>query len=336
MNTIKHYQASQVFPVDADLIEVGRRVLESNMKLNKNENLLIVADPTMEAVEAAIWFEAGKTITNQTTMLVFSGMTENAQEPPDQVAKALAQADVALLHTTYSLSHTKTRKKACATGTRIATLPGVSLEIIKRTLAIDYHPVAHLSEKLAIVLADANHVHMTSPGGTNLKLSITDRPVIADSGFCHQPGSFGNLPAGETFVAPVEGSANGLWVVDGSFAGLNLDKPIHITVKAGLATKISGGKAAQQLERLLGQVGPEAHNIAELGFGTNPQADPKGKLIEAEKALGTVHLALGNNAGFGGTVATPFHSDGVILNPTVFVDGKKILQDGKYTRLVAQ
>jgi leucyl aminopeptidase (aminopeptidase T) len=161
-------------------------------------------------------------------------------------------------------------------------------------------------------------------------MSIAGMKSEADGGILTKPGSFGNLPAGETMLAPVEGTTNGIFIVEGAFASIPTDKPINVTVNDGMATSISGGKAAVELDTTVNRIGDKARNIAELGIGTNPKADPNGSVLEAEKAYGTVHIALGNNMSYGGTVNVPFHSDGIILSPTLTIDNQVILKNGEF------
>ena len=68
-----------------------------------------------------------------------------------------------------------------------------------------------------------------------------------------------------------------------------------------------------------------------MGVGTNPFArlSPESAL-EAEKVLGTVHVALGNDATIGGNVSVAYHSDGVLLRPTMFLAGEEIIREGKF------
>jgi len=147
--------------------------------------------------------------------------------------------------------------------------------------------------------------------------------------YLQKKGTFGNLPTGEIFVAPVEGAANGVFVVDSSFAGIGkLKSPINIFVENGYAVNITGDKS-ELLDELLDQVGKEARNIAELGIGTNEKAQITGNILEDEKVMGTCHIALGNNSGFGGKVDVQLHMDGIIKKPTIFVDNAKIIDDGK-------
>ena len=175
------------------------------------------------------------------------------------------------------------------------------------------------------------HVRVTAPAGTDIEFDITGRTAISSKALYHKKGESGNLPTGETFNAPLEGSTNGVFVVDGSFAGLGLigNVNIKVEVKDGYAVKITGGSAAKKLNAMLDKVGKEARNIAEFGIGTNDSAKLSGILLEDEKVMGTVHLALGNNITMGGSVNVPLHVDGVIKKPTVWLDGKYLMKSGK-------
>ena len=129
---------------------------------------------------------------------------------------------------------------------------------------------------------------------------------------------------------PVE-SSNGIFIVDGSMAGLGLIKNVNITIKVkdGYATEIKGGILAKKLSKQLDEVGRDARNIAEFGIGTNDSAKLSGVLLEDEKVMGTVHIALGNNVSMGGSVNVPIHLDGVIKKPTVYLDGQILMKNGK-------
>jgi hypothetical protein len=53
-----------------------------------------------------------------------------------------------------------------------------------------------------------------------------------------------------------------------------------------------------------------------------------GGLLEDEKVMGTIHVAIGDNASMGGTVKVPVHLDGVVRNPSVWLDGVAWMEDG--------
>ena len=119
--------------------------------------------------------------------------------------------------------------------------------------------------------------------------------------------------------------------MDASLGGIGkLEEPIKVYVEKGYVIKIEGGRA-KEFENLLDSAGKEARNIAELGIGTNEKARVTGNILEDEKVIGTCHIALGNNAGFGGKVNVQLHLDGIIRNPTIFIDNKKIMNNGKFS-----
>lgn len=311
-------------------LKVGMNVFKNNLKLKPSESILIVTDSGKEKIEAAIFFESAKKITQKVKLISFSGMTENAQEPPKAVAREMKQANTSLLVTTYSLSHTQARKKACQAGTRIISLPGATQEMILRTLSVNYSLLSKLCYKLEKLMSQGAKITVTAPGGTNLRLSIKNRAALSDAGNFSQPGSMGNLPAGETFIAPVENKTNGVVVFDGAFADIELDKPIVINIKSGKAVGITGGKAAKELKSLMKKAGEKAKIVCEFGIGTNKTTKLIPEVLEAEKVYGTCHLAFGNNATFGGKNSVQFHSDGIIKKPTIIIDGKIILKAGKF------
>ena len=164
--------------------------------------------------------------------------------------------------------------------------------------------------------------------GTDAEFFIKGRRWISDDGIYTKKGTFGNLPAGEVFIAPVEGRTSGMLVVDASVGGSGkTDKNIMIEIKRGFLENIKGGKIASQFEKSLKN--KRYKNVAELGIGTNYKAKITGNVLEDEKVLGTCHIAFGNNKHFGGKVDVPFHVDFVIRNPTIYSDGILIMKDGK-------
>ena len=115
-------------------------------------------------------------------------------------------------------------------------------------------------------------------------------------------------------------------------AGLGVlkDAFIKIKVENGYATAITGGPEAEELVKLIEPYGKPGRNIAEFGIGTNYKAHISGSILEDEKIIGTVHIALGDNLSMGGNVNVPSHLDGIIKNPTFEIDGKVIMKNGEF------
>ena len=312
------------------LRESAEIALRDCMALKANETLLVLTDDKTTEIGTTL-FEVGKNLAGDSVLLVMPEREVNGQEPPDAIAELMTKYDVVICPTAKSLTHTDARRNACKAGARVGTMPGITNEVMIRTLKADYHGIAERTYQLSKILDEANEVHITTAKGTDIVIPIKGIKAISSTGLVTEKGSFGNLPSGESYLMPAEGQTNGVFVVDGSFAGVGKikDMPITLTAENGFATKIEGGKEAEKLIELLEPLGKKAYNIAELGIGTNDQAIVTGEILEDEKVMGTIHIALGNNLSMGGTCNVGIHLDGVILEPTVRVDGNLIMENGK-------
>jgi len=305
-------------------------VLDTCMKLKPAEKVLIVTDKKMEPI-SNLFAKKLEERKHKYKMLKMKPTAMDGEEPPRDVAEEMKKHDVELLITSRSLTHTRARKEASKKGARIATMPNIAMETFERAIDVDYVAMKRLTLKFIGLINKGSSMRATTEKGTDIQFSIENRDGHGSHpGLYHEKGKYGNLPDGEAFVAPVEGTANGAYVVDASIGGIGVvDKPVRITVKDGYATKIEGEKSALQYNALLGKAGKEARNIAEFGIGTNEKAVICGNLLEDEKVMGTAHIALGNNTGFGGKVDVPLHIDGVFLKPTIWIDEKKVMEHGK-------
>ncbi len=299
------------------------------MGAKKNEKILIITDELKKEIGYSLYVNAQR-LGHQALYVEMKSGKINGEEPPPQVAELMQKFDVVFCPTAKSLTHTDARRKASSMGVRIATFPGITKDVMIRGMNADYKKIAKLSVKLKKILESGSDIKVTAPAGTDISFNIKGRTAIASKGLFHKKGESGNLPTGETFLAPVEGTANGVFVVDGSMAGFGLIKNANLTieVKDGFATKIYGGPIAKKLIAMLDKVGKGARNIAEFGIGTNDSAKLSGILLEDEKVMGTIHIALGNNITMGGTFNVPIHLDGVVKKPTVWMDGKLLIKEG--------
>ncbi|MDW7673288.1 MAG: aminopeptidase [Bacillota bacterium] len=312
----------------AQLQNAARVALEECMATKKEESVLLVIDePMIELGE--IFYEEGRRLGFEIMLVKMIARENHGCEPPRSIASAMANADVVFCITSKSLSHTNARRGACQKGTRVASMPALTEEMMQRTLAADYTKIAKVSNKIAKVLTDGQKVTITSPHGTNLKMEIVTRLGQPDTGLLHQAGDFGNLPAGEAYIAPLEGTTTGKLVIDGAMSGIGiLQEPLVMEVEQGQVVSVAG-KDSSKLEAIFAKYGDKARNIAELGIGTNHEAKLTGIILEDEKVLGTIHIALGDNSTFGGNVEVASHLDGIITSPSVVIDGKAIMEDGK-------
>ena len=316
--------------MEEQLFAAARIAINDCMNVKPGENVLVVTDTPLAPIGRAL-LQAAAEAGAEAVYMEMAPRKNDGAEPPEPVAEAMLLADVILAATSRSLSHTTARKEASRAGARIASLPGITVDMMQRTLSADYTAIAEVSKRFAGALTAGKEAVLTTPAGTRLVMSLDGREGEPDTGINHLPGSFSNLPAGEAYIAPLEETTEGMLVIDGAMSGVGVvTTPIRMTVEKGYVIKIEGGEEARKLDELLAAYGRQAYNIAELGIGTNDKARLTGKVLEDEKVKGTVHVALGNNTGFGGIVDVPVHLDGIMTRPTLAIDGKVIIEDGKH------
>ena len=194
-------------------------------------------------------------------------------------------------------------------------------------MTADYGAVLALTETVTDLLSRAHTARLEKDGHV-LTLDLTGRPGIASPGVYRLRGQSGNLPSGEAYIAPLENGSNGTMCIDGSMVGVGLlTEPLVVTVENGRLVSIEG-REAQRLEILLRN--ERNATLCELGIGTNHAARLTGVILEDEKAFHTVHIAFGTNTGFGGANKADCHIDGVIRNPTLYLDDRLILDRGVF------
>lgn len=326
-----------------------------NMGVKEGEKILVVADfPTADewrlkdsgklidalkrALLAKIVYEiAAENFPKcKVEFFAYPSVGKHGTYPGGEVEEKMKAADVVIAITTYSLTHTDARVNACKAGARVASMPMFLAEMFYQggPMAADYREIEKETVKIASLMTEANEARVTSPKGTDITLSLKGRSGTVDAGIFTEKGSFGNLPSGEAFCAPVEGTANGKIIVEQNWHP-DLKEDMTLVFKDGYMTEIIGGGAVSDYLRGLldfsKNVEPfiSRRNLAELGVGTNPYAKRPDNVLEAEKIKGTVHFAIGDNSHIGGNVSSDIHLDFVIPKPTLILDGKTIMQDGK-------
>ena len=219
----------------------------------------------------------------------------------------------------YSTSHTRFRDLLTSVaGARYASMPLFEGDMLWGSMEADWAEVEKRCDAIARAILGSETARVTTPAGTDITFSIEGRPPRKDTGMLRTPGSFSNLPAGEVYMAPVEGTAEGVLVLEWA-PNRKLASPLKVYVKEGRAAGISGDEPfALELEESLSRY-PDNRNLAELGIGTNDKATRADNILESEKILGTVHMAFGDNSSMGGKVSTPFHQDFVFFSPTLTV-----------------
>ena len=300
--------------------------IETCLNVKKGERVLILTDVSKAAIAESL-FQAAQDVGANAILMKIPDVAKDGQEPPAPVGKLMKDMDVIVITTEMSMSHTGARRRASKAGTRIATMPGITEHMLNEGgMTADFKDILKTTRRVARKLRKGSKLVIKTELGTDLQMDIKGRSwVTEDTGICHKKGDFTNLPAGEMFIAPLEGSANGVIMVDGSFNDPLLN-PVKVNVKDGYATRIVG---AHDVVKELNKGGKTGRNIGKIGIGLNPEAKIIGKILEDTKVLGTVNIGFGDNYMFGGRVKSSVHIVGLIKNPTVVIDNVIIMKEGE-------
>jgi leucyl aminopeptidase (aminopeptidase T) len=230
------------------------------------------------------------------------------------VAGKDAVAEVVVAMANNSTSHTRFRSLVNAAGGRFASLPNFDPEMFFTSMKVDWQLLAQRTARLADEVNRAVEISVQCPNGTTMRFHKAGRVAAGDNGLLTAPGSFGNLPAGEVYLAPLEGTSEGVMVIEYA-PTRKLESPLELVVQGGNVVEIRGVEPYRaKLEQKFAE-SARNRNVAELGIGTNDRATRPDNILEAEKILGTIHIALGDNTGFGGVVSTPFHGTMYFTSP---------------------
>lgn len=298
-------------------------IVKQCLDVQNDEHVLVLNDSNekdlIDALLEVLEEEAGLALLKE-----YEEPENHGDEPPEDVTQAMKDADVVIAPTMKSLSHTDARRKACANDTRVATLPTIGKEIWNGALQSDYERVSEICDKVFGKLEDTDTVRIETPSGTEIEVDIEIDTFHKSTGLIHDPGDFGNLPDGEVDGAAL--NANGTLVVD-NFPVSGEGAEIEIKDNEVVAYR---GDEGTDLEEGLNDIDC-VKNVAEFGFGTNPDATLIGNILQDEKVLGTVHIALGDNSSYlddSRAVECEVHWDVVCEDPTVWFDDEKVLDSG--------
>lgn len=310
-----------------ETIQAAKTVLSSCMAVKPDEKLLLLTDDGKLALAEA-FFSAGKEL--GLTPVLLSIPVQQGGEMPSLAATALLEADVALLITSGSFTHTKGRAAASKKGVRIASMPTITEEIVNKTLNTDFDEVERISSSLTEKLTACSKIRVTTELGTDLTLYCDGRTGLADTGKLTFSGAFGNLPAGEAMIAPIETKGDGVLVVDGVVVGLGiLGSPLTLAFENGRITSVTGEKA-EEFKAFVSKFEDTANNVAEFGIGTNKNCHIMGNPLVDEKIFGTIHIACGNNLFMGGSQGGNMHYDMIVTKPTVYLDDVCVIKAGEH------
>ena len=308
------------------LYAASDRAVNQALRLRPGEKFLLVTDRQKMEIAEALAFYAKKAGAETTTYL----MTETLRpitEPTRQFKELIRGASATVYLLEGRFPEKPFRGFMVSEGGkhgRICMMPGLTRDMMERLVAIDFSEMARFTKKVMRAIKDADDVVVENAAGTRIAFSVKGRAWSEDIGDISKKGKHGNLPAGECYTAPVEETFTGKIVI-----GLIDDKLGHgtMTFKAGRLVDFEGAGIAEVI-KIVGK-DATARIIGEFGIGTNKGARICPNMLEAEKAFGTVHFAIGDSYGIGFN-KSKHHYDGLVDKVTIFAKGRILARDGKF------
>jgi aminopeptidase len=307
--------------------EAATTVLSTCAGLKHDENLLIAVDGTADdgtlstiSELAKRKFGANVTVTNITGPVT--------REPPEKVAQLMLQSNIVLFCVnemrTSLWGHADAKVAVCSSGGRVLFL---TQRLEETPAPKELERIRERSQKLGDILEKASRVALVSnEGKSRLDIVLAGRKALRLNSILVAPGNWGAVPDyAEAAVAPLENGSNGTLRVDGMIVNFGkVDSPVDLVFESGKLTKISGGRTALDFEKLLGNDDSSRRILCEVGFGTNHLRKEMRGEFDDKKALGAVHVALGDNHTFGGSNRSSIHIDCLAVSPRVEIDGELV------------
>lgn len=317
-----------------EMMKFARVPLELNAK--PGDRIAIIADTRTDPLVWQALSAAAVSMGADPVVTIMLPLKAHGYEPPDSVAAAMKDSDVALLVTSTAITHSQARIKAQKAGATIILMDQITPDMLTYGAnADDYREMDILGKKIEEIWTKGKTVKVTSPLGTNLEASIEGREGSHVCGIA-VPSVIGGkrcaFPDGEAPVPPVEGTGEGVWVVDTSMHHCGpIKDPIKLTIEKGKVVKFEGGIEARMLKEYIEKYGDEYSYYcpSEISIQLNPKLGFIGVLRSDKKAMGGVHFAMGSNSGFGGKITSKLHLDGISREYTIYVDGILVLDRGK-------
>lgn len=297
--------------------------------IKPGERCLVVSDTgaDQDVVQAA---EAVLTTLGGHVVVVRSDPAElPGDDPPPAVGAAMLEADLIVELTSVFIGSCPARRMACEQGARYLTVPGLGWTTLRPDgpFSADFRALGEHAKRLAERFDAAGEFTLTSDAGTELAGSFEDRRGRPLWGVADEPGGYAAPPDIEVGASPVEGTAEGVVVVDGSLLFLGPDQlaaPVRLRFEAGHLVDVDGPDAWCLTDALERSGDDRMSLLAEVSIGLNPFSRPGGSALELEGIVGGAHVAVGNNVPYGGSNDARSHIDCVLLRATLALDGEPL------------
>lgn len=328
--------------LSSDLVDAFRIELDL-CKVQAGETVLIFTDPRFvhpEYVPAA--FAAARTLGANAYVLTSQG----DQALDDRLVRAAwKNADLILGMSMLprgigSWMYTDTSNDALKTGARVLMVQE-PFDGLKRMLPNEN--IRRRGKIGAQMMQEAREIRVTSAAGSDYVMRKDGRKGAYQCGIADEKGRWDHWPSGLVACAPIEDSAEGVYVVEPGDVLLGIwryaQTRVKMTLEKGKIVKIEGGSDAYLLQGYLDSHGDDgAYRFSHAGWGTDERADWGHIGMDSELKYGTVLVAIGRNVfdapapncGLGGRNTSTAHCDICCRNTSFWLDGRLIVENEQF------
>ena len=309
------------------------RLLDQCLGVRAGEQVVLLTDVATDASVITGLLEAVSTRDGIPLVARIPAPGLPGAEPPGAVAAMMLEAGAVIELTSLFIGSSLARRNASARGVRYLAMPGVVLDTFRPggPLDVDFEQLRSEAERVGRAWDAAQQFRLSTPGGTDLRGSVADRPGRVLHGIATEPGAHMAPPDVESGTAPVEGTASGVVVVDGDllFMGRGpLREPVVLQVDDGQVVGIDGAERDRLIRMLERCADARMSNLAEVSVAFNPAGTICSVPMETESTRGSAHVALGNSIAYGGLVNAVAHLDCVMRDATLELDGRAVMIEG--------
>ncbi len=304
--------------VDMDPVESSLNALVITKGATLGERLLVLCDQEQKQL-GELFAEAGLRLGLWTKLSLLETTSETRREPDDYTKLLLTTSEPDLIvnvfrrkdeETSYRIKIMRIERNLTD---RILHCPGITYDMFTEGAAaltqVGYEEMFNFGYKLKDILKGSHKVHVTCGRGSDFTLDLGGKEFQVEHGT--------NIPTGEINVMPPIGDSfeGKLVSISGGTGKLYTDTPATIVSRDGLAGDVLcednhvKTRIVEELDRDSG-----ARYLGEFAIGINKKARIVDSFIEAEKVLGTIHVAFG-----GSYRPSKTHLDLLINKPTVTV-----------------
>ncbi len=330
------------FLYEYELGKAAEVLVRELLKLKKGETFVITADTgsdkrVVDATAREAFSAGAKPMVIWTCTPPGSGRMTDDFLPSQSIKGALLKTDTWVEFNTMYLLYSDTYETVIKANNklRFLCLPAMHVDVFVRLFArVDHQVLAEFLREITDRTKKAKHIRLTTLTGQDVEFDNNPQwPILCETGYADIPGT--HMLAGQIGWVPDFDTVNGVIVFDGSLVpqiGV-VNEPVKVYVEKGNIVKVEGGREAKQWEIFLKNFeDPQMLRVAHVCYGFHPGAKLTGQIGEDERVWGCTQWGFGSVGSFllpPDGIAAKSHTDGISLNTTVYLDGKKITNNGQ-------